>query len=84
MAIYLLGGHQTDFARAWSREGLDYTDMMREAIDGALDACRLEPDDIDAIHVGNAFGELYRGPGSSGRDGVAGQARISRQAGHAA
>ena len=63
MAIYLLGGHQTDFARAWSREGLDYTDMMREAIDGALETCRLEPDDIDAIHVGNAFGELYRGQG---------------------
>ena len=37
MAIHLIGGYQTDFARAWSREGLDYTDMMREAIDGALD-----------------------------------------------
>jgi acetyl-CoA C-acetyltransferase len=63
MTIYLLGGHQTDFARVWSREGLDYTDMMREAIDGALTACRLEADDIDAVHVGNAFGELYRGQG---------------------
>lgn len=63
MAIYLLGGHQTDFARAWSREGLDLSDMMREAIDGALGACRLDHDDVDAIHVGNAFGELYRGQG---------------------
>jgi acetyl-CoA C-acetyltransferase len=63
MATHLIGGYQTDFARAWSREGLDYTDMMREAIDGALESCRLEPDDIDAIHVGNAFGELYRGQG---------------------
>ncbi len=60
MAIYLLGGHQTDFARVWSREGLDFTDMMREAIDGALAATQLDPADIDAIHVGNAFGELYR------------------------
>ena len=34
MAIHLIGGYQTDFARAWSREGLDYTDMMREGIDG--------------------------------------------------
>jgi len=63
MAIYLLGGHQTDFARAWSREGLDFTDMMREAIDGALAATNLDPADIDAIHVGNAFGELYRNQG---------------------
>jgi acetyl-CoA C-acetyltransferase len=63
MAIYLIGGYQTDFARVWSREGLDYTDMMREAIDGALQSCRLEADDIDAVHVGNAFGELYRGQG---------------------
>jgi acetyl-CoA C-acetyltransferase len=63
MAIHLIGGYQTDFARAWSREGLDYTDMMREAIDGALASCRLDADDIEAIHVGNAFGELYRGQG---------------------
>ena len=63
MAIHLIGGYQTDFARAWSREGLDYTDMMREGIDGALASCLLEPDDIEAIHVGNAFGELYRGQG---------------------
>ena len=60
MAIHLIGGYQTDFARAWSREGLDYTDMMREGIDGALASCLLEPDDIEAIHVGNAFGELQR------------------------
>ena len=65
MAIHLIGGYQTDFARAWSREGLDYTDMMREGIDGALASCLLEPDDIEAIHVGNAFGELYRGQGTS-------------------
>jgi acetyl-CoA C-acetyltransferase len=63
MAIHLIGGYQTDFARVWSREGLDYTDMMREAIDGALASCLLEADDVEAIHVGNAFGELYRGQG---------------------
>ncbi|MBX3429300.1 MAG: acetyl-CoA acetyltransferase [Hyphomonadaceae bacterium] len=63
MAIYLLGGHQTDFARVWSREGLDLTDMIREAIDGALAATRLDAADIDAVHVGNAFGELYRNQG---------------------
>ncbi|MBA4011071.1 MAG: acetyl-CoA acetyltransferase [Phenylobacterium sp.] len=63
MAIYLLGGHQSDFARAWSREGLDLSDILRDGILGALDACKLDASDIDAVHVGNAFGELYRGQG---------------------
>jgi acetyl-CoA C-acetyltransferase len=63
MAIFILGGHQTDFARVWSREGLDISDMLRDVVDGTLAAARLEPEDIDAVHVGNAFGELYRGQG---------------------
>ncbi len=63
MAIFILGGHQTDFARVWSREGLDISDMLRDAVDGTLAAARLEPEDIDSVHVGNAFGELYRGQG---------------------
>lgn len=63
MAIYLLGGHQTDFARVWSREGLDLSDMLRDSIANALEDCALDPSDIDAVHVGNAFGELYRGQG---------------------
>jgi acetyl-CoA C-acetyltransferase len=63
MSIHILGGHQTDFSRAWSREGLDISDMLRDGILGALDACQLDPSEIDAVHVGNAFGELYRGQG---------------------
>ncbi len=58
--VYVLGGHQTDFARAWSREGKDVSDMIREATLGALAACDLEPDAIQSIHVGNAFAELQR------------------------
>lgn len=58
--VFVLGGHQTDFARVWSREGKDISDMMREATLGALDACRLEPSAIQSIHVGNAFAELQR------------------------
>jgi acetyl-CoA C-acetyltransferase len=59
--VYVLGGYQTDFARAWSREGLDLSDMMREAIQGGLDASGLTPAAIESVHVGNAFGELQRG-----------------------
>jgi acetyl-CoA C-acetyltransferase len=29
--VYILGGYQTDFAKAWSRHGQDISDMMREA-----------------------------------------------------
>ena len=28
---YILGGYQTDFAKAWSRHGQDISDMTREA-----------------------------------------------------
>src|SRR4051812_26504818 len=58
--IYILGGYQTDFAKAWSREGQDISDMIRVATLGALDSCELDAAAIDTIHVGNAFGELQR------------------------
>lgn len=59
--VYILGGYQTDFARNWSRQGQDISDMVREVTLGALGSCRLEPAAIQSIHVGNAFGELQRG-----------------------
>ncbi len=57
---YILGGYQTDFAKAWSRHGQDISDMTREATLNALEACSLPAQSIDSIHVGNAFGELQR------------------------
>ena len=60
-AVYILGGHQTDFAKVWSRHGEDLSDMVRVATEGALDACGLDAAAIGSIHVGNAFGELQRG-----------------------
>ena len=59
-AVYILGGYQTDFSRAWSRQGLDISDMTREATLGALEACHLAPLAVQSIHVGNAFGEMQR------------------------
>ena len=57
---YILGGHQTDFARAWSRQGLDISDMVKEAVQGALTNCDLDAAAIQTIHVGNAFAEIQR------------------------
>lgn len=58
--IYILGGYQTDFAKAWSRAGQDISDMIRESVQGALAAGNVDAGDIGTIHVGNAFGELQR------------------------
>ena len=58
--VFILGGFQTDFAKAWSRNGQDISDMTREATLGALEACQLDAQAINSIHVGNAFGELQR------------------------
>jgi acetyl-CoA C-acetyltransferase len=58
--VFVLGGHQTDFARAWSRNGLDLSDMVRESTLGALEASAVNPSQVQSIHVGNAFGELQR------------------------
>lgn len=58
--VYILGGYQTDFAKAWSRHGEDLSDMTREATLGALHASELPAAAIETIHVGNAFGELQR------------------------
>jgi acetyl-CoA C-acetyltransferase len=58
--VYILGGVQTDFAKAWSRHGQDISDMMREATLGALQASALDAQDVQSVHVGNAFAELQR------------------------
>ena len=39
---------------------------MREVIEGTLDAAAVEPAQIESIHVGNAFGQLYTGQGHLG------------------
>ena len=63
---WILGGHQTDFARNLAREGLDSSDLTREVVEGTLAAAGVEPEQIESIHVGNAFGQLYTGQGHLG------------------
>lgn len=57
---YILGTSQTDFARAWSREGLDISDMIRTAALDAMEDAQVTPEQIASIHVGNAFGEMQQ------------------------
>jgi len=58
--VYILGGYQTDFAKAWARNGQDISDMTREGTLGTLQAAGVDAAEIESIHVGNAFGEMQR------------------------
>ena len=57
---FILGGHQSDFAKAWSCQGQDLSDMVRESALGALEQAQVNVASVQSIHVGNAFGELQR------------------------
>ena len=63
---FVLGGVQSDFARNLSRDKRELSDLVGELIDGALADAALDATDIETIHVGNAFGELFAGQGHLG------------------
>ena len=64
--IYVLGGYQTDFARNWKKENKHIVALMREAVEGGLEATGLEARDIEVGHVGNFAAELYAMQGHLG------------------
>ena len=64
--VYILGGAQTDFARNWSKEGKHFVAMMREATLAALEATKIEPNEVETAHVGNFAAELYAKQGHIG------------------
>ena len=57
--VYVLGGHQTDFARNWMKEGNDIVDMIKEAVSDGFAATEVDPQEVDVAHVGNFAAELY-------------------------
>jgi len=59
--VFVLGGHQTDFARNLKREGLTIADLVRETALGAIESTDVLPREIEAAHVGNFIAELYTG-----------------------
>jgi acetyl-CoA C-acetyltransferase len=64
--VYLLGGYQTDFKRAYQREGMDLKALMGEAVDSAMSQTGIEPGEIQVAHVGNFVAELFCGQGQLG------------------
>ena len=65
-STWIAGSYQSDFARNYAREGLEVSDMVGEAVAGTLEAAGLAARDVDAVHVGNAFGQLFTGQGQLG------------------
>lgn len=59
--IWVLGGHQSDFARNTAKEGVDLGALTAEVAAATLDAAGVDPAEIETIHVANAFGELFTG-----------------------
>ena len=59
--VYILGGYQTDFARAWSREGKDISDLIEETAAEAFAASQVNPAKVDVAHIGNFVGALFTG-----------------------
>jgi acetyl-CoA C-acetyltransferase len=64
--VYILGGYQTDFARNWKKENKHIVAMIREAVEGGLEATGIDPKDIEVGHVGNFAAELYAMQGHLG------------------
>ena len=64
--VYILGGYQTDFARNWKKENKHIVAMIREAVEGGLEATGIDPRDIQVGHVGNFAAELYAMQGHLG------------------
>ncbi|MGZ6826522.1 MAG: acetyl-CoA acetyltransferase [Mycobacteriales bacterium] len=66
MTLFVLGGAQTDFARNVAREGREVTDLVGEAVRSTLADARVEAAQVQTVHVGNAFGQLFNGQGMLG------------------
>jgi acetyl-CoA C-acetyltransferase len=64
--VWIAGSYQSDYARNYAREGLEISDMIAEAVTGTLNDAAVKPEDVEAIHVGNAFGQLFTGQGQLG------------------
>ncbi|NLA64609.1 MAG: thiolase domain-containing protein, partial [Leucobacter sp.] len=64
--VWVIGAHQTDFARNIVREGGDFGTLTAEVVDATLANAAIGPEQIEVIHLGNAFGELFAGQAQLG------------------
>ncbi|RZV43448.1 MAG: thiolase domain-containing protein [Acidimicrobiales bacterium] len=65
-SVSILGGHQTDFANNLAKSGGSVESLVSDAVLATVADAQIDLADIDTIHVGNAFGQLYTGQGHLG------------------
>lgn len=61
--VWVLGTYQSDFARNVTKDGAGPHGLVAEVVRSTLEDAGLGPDQVDVVHVGNAFGELMVGQG---------------------
>jgi acetyl-CoA C-acetyltransferase len=66
VGTWVLGGAQSDFARTLAKEGLGIDALVAEVVRGALDDAGVGASQVQAVHVANAFGQLFCGQGQLG------------------
>jgi acetyl-CoA C-acetyltransferase len=59
--VFVLGGAQTDFARAWAREGAELADLVAAPVPDALADAAIDATDVEVGHVANFGAEIYCG-----------------------
>lgn len=64
--VYVLGGHQTDFAQRWGSGSDGLFDVLSATVTGAVADADLPIGDIEVAHVGNLAGELFAGQAQLG------------------
>jgi acetyl-CoA C-acetyltransferase len=64
--VWIIGGYQSDFARNFTKESLEISDLVRETAEGTLSNAGISSAQVEVIHVANAMGELYVGQGHLG------------------
>jgi acetyl-CoA C-acetyltransferase len=57
--VWIIGGHQSDFARNLTKESLEISDLVKETTTGTLAAAGISASQVEVIHVANAMGEFY-------------------------
>lgn len=61
--VWVLGGYQSDFARNVTKDGAGPHGLVAEVVRSTLEDSGVGPDQVEVLHVGNAFGELMVGQG---------------------
>lgn len=64
--VYVLGGHQTDFAENWARNDVELFDGFVHTVRAGLETAGLEPEDVEVAHIGNFAAELFCNQGHLG------------------